>query len=295
MKKISPNIKLKIIELSSCFWYWKSFYIFYSSILGISVAQLEKKYPKNIYNKYSATESILDSIENDKEKLDEVVKAFFELEKPFEKDVNPKYQEAQIKLNEFKNLVEKYVKSTNYDNKLDKEKLERTREENSINLEKYKKLEDIKLKFYEKLEYTTLEKKKERGFWLEKVFYEILELENIDHSGSYRTKTEQIDGHLKFGSFDYLVEIKWTKDPIKQKDVNIFLGKIKNKAQSNRGFMLSISGFDQSAVDASKTDRNLIFMDVMDFISVVEQRSTFYDLMKTKEDILVKHGLPYKK
>ncbi|MCI5050868.1 MAG: restriction endonuclease [Candidatus Pacebacteria bacterium] len=294
MKKISPNIKIKIIELSCCFWYWKSFYLFYASILDISAYDLEKKYPKTIYNKYSATEAILDLIKNDEKKIIEVVKAFYELDKPFEKEDNNKYIEATKKLADFKKSVKKYIQNLQATDRVDSQEIEKIRKENSIEREKTKILDAICTEFYQRANQNTMEQKQQRGFWLEKIFYEILELENIEHTKSYKTKSEQIDGHFKFKSFDYLVEIKWTEDRVKQKDVDIFLGKIKKKAQSNRGCILSMSGFDESAIEASKTDRNLIFIDATKFISIIERRITFYDVMKDAEDTLVRHGLPCK-
>lgn len=55
-QKISPEIKLEIISLSKCFWFWSSYYGFYSSVLGVSKRKLEVKFPKDSYNKYTATE-----------------------------------------------------------------------------------------------------------------------------------------------------------------------------------------------------------------------------------------------
>ncbi len=84
---------------------------------------------------------------------------------------------------------------------------------------KTSKLQEIKDTFFQ---YACSDDKQKRAFWLEKVLYEILDLESIENRKPYKAKGEQIDGHLKFQLFDYLVEVKWTDEQFKQKDASIF-------------------------------------------------------------------------
>ena len=296
-QKISPEIKLKIISLSKCFWFWSSYYGFYSSVLGVSKRKLEVKFPKDSYNKYTATEIILDELEENGNvnKIKEIASNFYNLKKPFDKNDNPKYGEALLELEEFKKIVGKDVVQEEIEKKEFQEKLKQNKIDDSIEKVKLKKLEEIKNKFFEFAKLTTQKDKQERGFWLERAFYKILELERIEHKKSYKNGYEQIDGQFKFKSFDYLVEIKWTATTVKQKDISIFDKKIETKGQSTRGFILSISGFCESAVNiATKNNPRLIFMDVTEFISVLDGRNKFYDIFLTKEDNLVKLGKVYK-
>jgi len=149
--------------------------------------------------------------------------------------------------------------------------------------------------FMERSRYCLSPEKQDRGYWLERIFFEILELENISYKKSYKTQNEQIDGHFKFNSFDYLVEIKWTEDPVKQKDISIFEGKLRTKGQSTRGFILSISGFDESATRAATKDNPmLIFMDAAEFIAILSGYISFGDQFISKEDALVRLGKVYR-
>lgn len=296
-QKISPEVKLKIIALSKCFWFWNSYYGFYSSVLDISKRKLEIKFPKDVYNKYKVTDIILEELEENGNvnKIKEIASNFYNLEKPFDKNDNPKYKEAVIELMEFKKIVGKDLIQEEIKKNEFKEKLKQNKINDSMEKVKSKKIKEIKDKFFEFIKLTTEKDKKERGFWLEKIFYEILELEQMEHKKSYRKGYEQIDGQFKFKSFDYLVEIKWTESKVKQKDVSIFNGKLATKGQSTRGFILSISGFDESAIHIATKDKpKLIFMDASEFMSILEDRNKFYDVFLTKEDSLVRFGKVYK-
>jgi len=297
MKKISPKIKIKIVELSKCFWYWNSFYTFYSSILGVSKRKLAIQYPKDLYNKYSATEKILEILEENGniDKITEIISNFYNLDKPFDKNDNPNYKEALIELKEFKQIVGKDIFEEEKERGKFIEQLNERKNRDNIEREKSQKLENIKDQFLNFAKVTLQEDKQKRGYWLEKVFYELLQVEQIEHSKPYKKEYEQIDGHFRFKSFDYLVEIKWTDSLIIQKDISIFEGKLSTKGQSTRGFILSIAGFDQSAIQAAKgKNPRLIFMDGAEFLSILEERSTFYDIMHHKEYNLVKFGKVYK-
>lgn len=293
-KRISLETKTKIISLSGkIFWYWKSFYNFYAPILEISSRKLENKMPRGFYNKYEATEKILEELEanGNIDSIKIIVSEFYNLSTPFDKNDNPKYQEAKIELLEFKKNVGKDVLEEK--NKKDdfKKQIEKRRVKNELEKMKSKKIQEIKKKFFE-LAYST--DRQVAGFYLEKALYQILELEKIDHHKPYKTDTEQIDGYFNFDKWDYLVEIKWTIEKVKQKDVSIFDGKIKRKAQSTRGVILSISGFDDSAVIfASGDSPKIIFLDMQDFINVLDERLEIKDILKTKIDKLVRYGKVY--
>ena len=74
----------------------------------------------------------------------------------------------------------------------------------------------------------------------------------------------------------------------------IFDGKIRGKAQSTRGFFLSINGFSENAVVKFSGDSpRIICMDGQDLMLILEERVTFYDLMKLKTDHFVRKGNIY--
>src|SRR5437016_13734793 len=50
------------------------------------------------------------------------------------------------------------------------------------------------------------------GYSLEDLLGELFSLFEIEYRKSYRTETQQIDGHFEFHGFDYLVEARWRSD-----------------------------------------------------------------------------------
>jgi len=133
----------------------------------------------------------------------------------------------------------------------------------------------------------------QRGFRLEKLFFDLLHLSDIEHTRPYRTPGgEQIDGHFKYEKFDYLVEAKWTQEPTKQPELSIFDGKIRGKAQSTRGFFISSSDFDPLAVQKYSGDSpRILLMTGEDLALVLSGRIHFSDALKAKVDAIVRQGI----
>jgi hypothetical protein len=114
----------------------------------------------------------------------------------------------------------------------------------------------------------------------------------LEYSKPYKTLDgEQIDGHFKYDKFDYLVELKWEDGVIKQKDLSIFDGKIKGKAQSTRGLFLAANGFDDNAIVKFSGDSpRIILMTGEDLTYVLNARVLFHDAMKAKIEAIVRFG-----
>ena len=98
--------------------------------------------------------------------------------------------------------------------------------------------------------------------------------------------------HFSYEKFDYLVEVKWTKETTNQSDLSVFDGKIRGKAQSTRGFFLSANGFDDTAVAKYSGDApRILLMTGEDLALVLSGRMTFDDAMKAKVDAIVRKGM----
>ena len=132
----------------------------------------------------------------------------------------------------------------------------------------------------------------QRGFELERLFFDLLNFAEFEHARPYRTPNgEQIDGHFRYEKFDYLVEVKWTAEPTKQRDLAVFDGKIRGKAQSTRGFCLAANGFDNDTVNKFSGDApRIVLMTGEDLAIVLDGRLPFFDVMKAKVDAIVRYG-----
>jgi len=124
------------------------------------------------------------------------------------------------------------------------------------------------------------------------IFCDLLQISELEYLKPYKTPDgEQIDGHFRYEKFDYLIETKWEDGQIKQKDLSIFDGKIKGKAQSTRGLFVAANGFDENAVIKFSGDSpRIILMTEKDLAMVLNGRVLFHDAMKAKIEAIVRYG-----
>lgn len=287
-KKLDFNIKDKLITLSgACFWYWNTFYSFLESC-GV---------PSSVYRqfgkeggKYQLMRLILELLERQQrfDIIKNIVIQFYNFT-PSEDGIDR--EKANKLLDEFRKAIGDSI----LDEEIDKKEIERKIEEQKKIIEEKvllkQKLQGIKDAF---LKLKSLDDKQKRGFEIESLFFDLLELEEFEVHRPYRTTGEQLDGHFKYEKFDYIVEIKWTDSVSNQSDLSIFDGKIRGKGQSTRGFFLSINGFDTNAISKFSGDApRIILMDGRDLFLILEELTTFYDLMKLKTDALAREGNIY--
>lgn len=290
-KKINYELKESIVSLSgACFWYWNSFHSFLDSC-GVSKS-LQLRYPKETYNKYQVMRNILESLEESKkiEVINNIISNFFKLKNAVDRDALDEKKAKQL-LSEFRDLVgndpiekeigrRKRVESRDkYKTAIDDQKAQK------------KRLEDLNLLFTG-LVTTTEYTPQQRGYKLEELFCDLLQLSELEYSRPYKTPGgEQIDGHFRYEKFDYLIESKWEDGPIKQKDLSIFDGKIIGKAQSTRGLFLAANGFDENAIFKFSGDApRIILMTGEDLAIILNGRVLFYDAMKAKVEAIVRYG-----
>ena len=162
---------------------------------------------------------------------------------------------------------------------------ERQREQTRTNYEqsvksteaKRESLSDLNAQF-QGMAGTTNLTPQQRGFRLETLFFDLLHLEELEHTPPYRTPgREQIDGHFKYEKFDYLVEVKWINGLTKQDALSIFDGKIRGKAQSTRGLFLAADGFDDNAVKKFSGDApRIVLMTGEDLALILEGSVPFF-------------------
>lgn len=292
MKQLDFQTKIKIKELCPLiFWFWSDFYKFFANILGVNPYELERVYPK-IFNKYEVTEKILDGLSEAQVK--KLLSELYRISTPFWWENNKKYAEWVAKLKAFKEFIKIDVLEQESEEKEFKERIQEKIKQDEIIKNKSDFLKDLYNAFL--LQASEKWKEQQRGFWLEENLYKILMLENIEHKKSFRNKWEQIDGSLKFKSFDYLIECKWTKESAKQEEISIFDGKILSKAQSTRWIFISISWFDASAISRAENNGSprIVFIDGPEIISVLQEVRTFYELLEDKEYLLTHKWNVYK-
>lgn len=290
-KRINYELKEMIVSLSgACFWFWNSFYSFLDSS-GVP-RTLQKRYPKESYNKYDVMRNILECLEesNQIEIVNNIISNFFKLRNAVDRD-NLDENKAKQLLADFRKLVG----NDPIEKAVARSKREEARGKYILSVDEQKalrkRLEDINT-FFISLTTTTDYTPQQRGYKLEAIFGNLLQLSELEYSKSYKTSDgEQIDGHFKYEKFDYLIESKWEKGLIKQKDLSIFDGKIRGKAQSTRGLFLAANGFDINAVAKFSGDSpRIILMTGEDLAIILSGKVIFHDAMKAKVEAIVRYG-----
>jgi len=132
------------------------------------------------------------------------------------------------------------------------------------------------------------------GFSLEDILCDLFTLFDFEYRRSYRTPTQQIDGHFKYEGFDYLVEARWRKDQPTEKEIGAFKHEVEGKFQSNRGLLVSIPGFRDEVVERfNERGSNIILMDGPDLVCILEGRMDLRDAMKIKVDTAAQEGIVF--
>lgn len=289
-KRISYEVKEAMVGLSgACFWFWDGFHSFLDSC-GVA-RTLRKRYPRESFTKYSLMRNILSDLEeaDNQETIQTLVSSFYRLRGPVDRD-NLDVAKAKNMLDEFRRLVG----DDPIEAELKRRDQQAARKAHEETVGKYQShqshLEELNTTFL-KLSALKDVTPQTRGFELEKLFFDLLQICEFEFTPPYRHPGEQIDGHFRYEKFDYLVEAKWTERLSKQADLSIFEGKIRGKAQSTRGFFVSASGFDDNAVSKFSGDApRIILMTGEDLALVLNGMITFADAMRAKVDAIVRHG-----
>lgn len=290
-KKLSFEAKEKIVELAgACFWYWDGLYSFLDSC-NVPRA-LQKKYPREVYNKYSFMRALLGDLDQtgNVELINAIASGFYRLKGPIDRD-NLDEKKAKRLLQEFRDAIGNDPIEAEIQ-KRERDRARIVREQSLANQRELgDRLREINSEFLA-LVATSEITPQQRGFKLEQLFFQLLHLSEIEHTKPYRTPSgEQIDGHFKYEKFDYLVEVKWTQERAKQPELSIFDGKIRGKAQSTRGFFISANDFDEAAIQKYSGDSpRIILMTGEDLALVLSGRHHFSDVMRAKVDAIVRFG-----
>lgn len=155
------------------------------------------------------------------------------------------------------------------------------------------KLQELRSKFNSMIK--SQDDPQKRGYGFEDLLAELFEVHEIPYRRSYRTDTEQIDGHFKFKGFDYLVEARWRAEPPSESDLGAFKTKVDKKIESTRGVFLSVVGFRQEVVleFTRGVSSNIILFDGCDLSLILEGHISLIDALELKVQKAAQEGLIY--
>ena len=173
----------------------------------------------------------------------------------------------------------------------DPELRRKTRNEQKRAVERNALIESLNARFHALLLGSVEEQR--RGYDLESILSELFSLSDVPYRRSYRTQTEQIDGHFSFRGFDYLVEARWRKDQPSEADLAGLKLKVDKKITSTRGLFLSVVGFRQVVIDGftQGVASNIILMDGADLTLVLEGHVSLVQALEFKVEKAAQEGI----
>jgi hypothetical protein len=129
------------------------------------------------------------------------------------------------------------------------------------------------------------------GYALEHLLRELFSLFDVDYRKPYKTNVEQIDGHVNFEGFDYIVEARWRKDQPTEAEISGFQGKVERKLESTRGLFIAIQGVRPEVANAfSGRGCNIIIVDGYDLAQILEGMVDLRDALKFKIEKAAQEG-----
>lgn len=121
------------------------------------------------------------------------------------------------------------------------------------------------------------------GYAFERWFYKLAVFHELECRPGYNTDGRQIDGAITMEGTTFLLEAKFTREPVGSPDIDTFMAKIESKADNTMGLFVSISGFNEGSKRAASKQRtpmllldydhifNLILRGVMSLPEVVSR------------------------
>ncbi|MGQ7392926.1 restriction endonuclease [Streptococcus suis] len=291
MTKISFEIQQQIIQCFGLCFHYKDTVVSFMQASGVpnNLILRWKSEPKFVWAKKVINE--LNKTENGRLIIRQIATEFYEM-----KNIPDEVQDRHRGLDALRKLKRMLGNiQQNNTNETSNNSYHRSKQEMKIQLkqQRLQKIEELKKEYYSLF---SSENPQERGYRLEKIVANLFKINEIDYHDSYRnsSNTQQLDGYFRFEGFDYLVEMKWEKNPVNSPKIASLKQKVDTKLTSTRGLFLSINGFrDEVIQDFANRDSKILFMDGQELSYILENRITLYEALKVKIVGASKTGNPY--
>jgi hypothetical protein len=131
-----------------------------------------------------------------------------------------------------------------------------------------------------------------RGYAFEGFLKRAFDLFDLKARQPFRNIGEQIDGSFILDGEVYLLEAKWTREPIGIGELHAFHGKL-DKAAWTRGLFVSYGGFSEAGLAQFGTAKRLICVEGRDIYDALERQIPLSDLLRAKIRRAAETGLPF--
>ncbi len=132
-----------------------------------------------------------------------------------------------------------------------------------------------------------------RGYAFEAFLHRCFAANGLDPREPFRNTGEQIDGSFQLGQETYLLEAKWTKERIGNRDLHAFHGKLEAKAAWARGLFVSFSGFTDDGLVSFGTGKRVVCMSGRDLHQALKRQLPLRELLDGKVRRAAETGRPF--
>ncbi|MEO7679221.1 MAG: restriction endonuclease [Sphingomonas sp.] len=132
-----------------------------------------------------------------------------------------------------------------------------------------------------------------RGLAFEKFLTDAFTLYGMKSRERFRVRGEEIDGSFDLAGVSYLLEAKWTVNPIGAADLHVFEGKMSQRAQWARGLFVSYTGFSEDGLLAFGRGKRTVCMNGQDFDELLLRQLPVDIVISAKARAAVETGSPF--
>jgi hypothetical protein len=122
----------------------------------------------------------------------------------------------------------------------------------------------------------------ERGRMFEDFLNSLFALLNLSPRLANSLATEQIDGSISFDTDDYIIEAKWTKDPVSREQADAFAKKVERKGKNALGLIVSVNGLSEPARKTYAESTGFMSLTGPDLFCVLEARIALDEALRRK-------------
>jgi hypothetical protein len=127
-----------------------------------------------------------------------------------------------------------------------------------------------------------------RGYEFQSFLERLFKLWQLNPRAAYRTEHDEIDGSIELDGEVYLLEARWRSRPTDKEDLSNFYFKIENKANWTRGIFISISGFNEQALNYLTSNSILNFIAIRggEIELILDGKVDLLDMLRKKVRVL---------
>jgi hypothetical protein len=108
----------------------------------------------------------------------------------------------------------------------------------------------------------------------------------------FKVVGEQVDGSFELDHDLYLLEAKWEANPLPERDLLVFRGKIEGKSSFTRGVFVAMNGITPEANEAIRIGKQATFFVITgdDLQMILQGRLPLDDFLRRRRRLLAEEG-----